>query len=158
MLKTASEWKLIVNESRANDKGSIPAIEPKINFTSSVIGIFATSSLSPADWYSAGDFLQLYQVGFGTSGYAQAGYFKVILNRYQIYKFNKILSNENNYLISFLPKFYLKNINLKVWEYVGQQQETTLEDLKVSINSMHQRLISEATTIQFLINKLQTKM
>lgn len=153
MFQNASEWKLIVNEYRANEKAFIPAIEPGVNFTSNIIGIFATSSLSPVDWYSAGDFLQLHRVGFGTSGYAQGGFLKIILNRYQIHRFNKISSNENSYLISFLPKFYLKNIDLKVWEYVGNEG-ATLEVLETSIKATHQRIVSEAAIIRSLLEKL----
>ncbi|WP_375501661.1 hypothetical protein [uncultured Nostoc sp.] len=152
MFKIASEWKLIVNEYRANEKAFIPAIEPGINFTSNIIGIFATSPSSPSSWYSAGDFLQLYQVGFGTHGYAQGEFLKIILNRYQIHKFNKISSIENKYLISFLPKFYLKNIDLKVWEYVGDEG-ATLETLETSIKATHQRIVSEAVIIKALLEK-----
>ncbi|MEH2170792.1 MAG: hypothetical protein V7K41_29905, partial [Nostoc sp.] len=96
MFKIASEWKLIVNEFRANEKASIPAIEPKINFTSNIIGIFATSSTSPSHWYSAGDLLQLYQVGFGVSGYAQTAFLKIILNCYQVHRFNKTICSASN--------------------------------------------------------------
>ncbi|MEH2172199.1 hypothetical protein [Nostoc sp.] len=154
MFQLASEWKQIINEYRFNEKASIPAIEPKINFTSNIIGIFATSPSSPSNWYSAGDFLQIYQVGFGTAGYAQGEFLRVTLNRYQVHRFNKLPSDENKYLISFIPKFYLKDIDLKVWEYIGNQG-ASLDSLEASIKAVHQRVISETASIKALLMKLQ---
>ncbi|MBW4425318.1 MAG: hypothetical protein KME50_12930 [Nostoc desertorum CM1-VF14] len=157
MFDIASEWKQIINEYRIDEKASIPAIEPRINFTSSIIGIFATSSTSPTTWYSAGELLQLYPVGFGASGYAQGDYLKIVLNRYQVHKFSKIPFNSNKYLISFAPKFYLKDISLKVWEYVGKEPPT-LESLETSIKATHQRVIAESVAIKTLLNKIQNKI
>jgi hypothetical protein len=153
MLSFASEWKQIINESRTNEKAFIPAIEPRINLTSSIIGIYATSASSPNSWHFAGELLQIYTVGFGVTGYAQADYLKIILNRYQIHKFNRIPFNNNKYLISFVPKSYLKDISLKVWEYVGDQG-ATLESLQTNLNATRQRLLSESTAIKSLIKKL----
>lgn len=154
MLKNASEWKLVVNEYRTSREASLPAIEPGINFTSNIIGTFVTSSLAPSSWYTAGDFLQLYQTGFGAVGHAQAKSFKIILNRYQIHRFDNFSFNESKYLISFVPKFYLQDINLKVWEYVGHAG-ATLESLESNVKAVHQRLISESVSVKLLLKRIE---
>ncbi|WP_099073438.1 hypothetical protein [Nostoc linckia] len=152
MFEIASEWKLRVTEQRTATDSPIPAIEPDVIFTSNTIGIFAESPSAPSHWYAAGDFLQAYLVGFGSSGYAQGELVKVVLSRYQMYRFTKFPLNE--YLISFVPKPYLKDVNLKVWEYVGENQGTTLESLEASVRATHQRVITEGAVIKSLIKKL----
>lgn len=167
MFNLASEWKLKIIQQRSADvdqsgkiTASIPAIEPDIIFTSNIIGIYATSPSSPSNWYQAGDFLQAYLVGFGIAGYAQGELVKIVLNRYHIHRFTKFPSipDENKYLISFVPKPYLKDINLKVWEYVGENQGTTLESLEASVKATHQRVITEGIFIKALVRKLQGKI
>lgn len=157
MFDVGTEWKLKVIEQRAisDNQSFIPAIEPDTVFTSSIIGIFAESPSAPSHWYAAGDFLQAYLVGFGSAGYAQGELIKVVLSRYQIYRFTKFPVND--YLISFTPKHYLKDITLKVWEYVGSNQGTTLESLEASVRATHQRVITEGVAIKSLIKKLHNK-
>lgn len=160
MFSVASEWKLRVVEQRtATDKAPIPAIEPDLIFTSNTIGIFAESPSAPSHWYAAGDFLQAYLVGFGTAGYAQGEFVKIVLGRYHIHRFTNFPSipGKNEYLISFAPRPYLKDVNLKVWEYVGENQGATLDSLERSIKATHQRLITEGVAIKSLIKKLHDK-
>lgn len=159
MFDIASEWKLRINQQRTTATAPIPAIEPDIIFTSNIIGIFATSPSSPSNWYAAGDFLQIYLVGFGSAGYAQGELVKIVLNRYHIHRFSKFPSilDENKYLISFVPKPYLKSINLKVWEYIGKNQGATMESLEANIKATHQRVILEGVAIKSLVKKLQEK-
>jgi hypothetical protein len=161
MFEIASEWKLVIShQSSTSNEASIPAIEPDVIFTSNIIGIFATSSTARSNWYAAGDFLQAYLVGFGTAGYAQGELIKIVLNRYHIHRFTKFPSipGESKYLISFAPKPYLKDISLKVWEYVGENQGTTLESLEVSVKATHQRVIAEGAAIKSLIKKLNSNL
>lgn len=167
MFNIAIEWKLRITHQKSakiDQTGkiisSITAIEPDIIFTSNIIGIYAASPSSPSNWYQAGDFLQAYLVGFGSAGYAQGELVKIVLNRYHIHRFTKFPSipGNNKYLISFVPKPYLKDINLKVWEYVGENQGTTLESLEASVKATHQRVITEGVSIKSLMKKLQAKI
>ncbi|MEH1802143.1 MAG: hypothetical protein V7L13_23875 [Nostoc sp.] len=162
MFEIASEWKLRVSQQRSasvdEDRIQIPllAIEPDIVFTSNIIGIYVTSPSAPSNWYAAGELFQAYLVGFGSAGYAQGELIKIILNRYHIHRFTTFPSipGESKYLLSFTPKPYLKDISLSVWEYVGENQGTTLESLEASVKATHQRVISEGAAIKALIKKL----
>jgi hypothetical protein len=157
MFEIASEWKLRVNQQRtAIANASIPAIEPDTVFNSNTIGIYITSPSAPSNWYATGEFFQVYLVGFGTARYAQGESVKVTLNRHHIHRFTSLpfIPDDNKYLISFAPKAYLKDVSLKVWEYVGNQG-TTLESLEANVKATHQRVVSESTTIKALINKLK---
>jgi hypothetical protein len=163
MFEVATEWIQRVNQSRratvdTNGKitASIQAIEPDVVFTKNTIGIYVTSASSPPNWYSAGDLLQAYLVGFGTAGYAQGEYIKVVLNRYHIHRFTKFpsIQGDSKYLISFVPKTYLKDVTIKVWEYAGENQGTTLEDLETQVKAVYQKVSSESSSIKALLKKL----
>lgn len=161
MFEIASEWKLRVSQQKTivANQTFISAIEPDIIFTSNTIGIQITSPSAPNHWYAAGEFLQIYLVGFGTAGYAQGESIETVLNRHHIHRFTKfpVIPGKDKYLVSFVPKPYLKDITLKVWEYAGTNQGITLESLDASVKAIHQRVIVEGTAIKSLLKKIQEK-
>lgn len=158
----SSDWVLKVNTQRTAQISNgryqpIPAIEPDTQFTKSTIGIYINSPSASPSWYAAGEILQAWIVPFGEAGAAQGESIRAVLNRYMVHRFTVFpFADESRYLLSIVPKQYLRDISVKVWEFQGNDGETP-ETLAKSIKAVHQRVIAEATATKALINKVLKK-
>ncbi|MEJ1929900.1 hypothetical protein WDZ92_06405 [Nostoc sp. NIES-2111] len=165
MFNLSTEWTLKINTTRQaikNVSGNyqpIPAIEPDIIFRKPIIGVYITSPSAPSNWYSAGELLQVFLVGFG-KGEAEGENHRIILNRYQIIRFTEFpfYTNETQYLLSFAPKYYLRDVLIKVWEYQGTEQGISPEDLQLSLNTAKQQILSGQASIKELQNKILQRL
>jgi hypothetical protein len=170
MYDLSSDWVLKFSTSRTakpdpkNRLGfaPIPPIEPDAAFTKRTIGIYATSVSANPNWYPIGYLMQGYLVGFGTTGYAEGETIKIILNRYKIHQFNEIphINGETIYRLSFSPLYYYKDVNIKVWEYIGTNQGVSNEDLKKAVRANTQLLnnvLVRQTQAREILNKIKQK-
>lgn len=109
----------------------IKPIEPDSIFTKPIVGIYASSSSAPRHWYAAGDLLQAYIVPFGSAGYAQGDLQKCVLWRHHIFNFSSLpYTSDTRYLLSFVPRYYLPDITISAWEYIGTNQPVSNNELK----------------------------
>lgn len=162
MYSNSSEWVLKVNVSRLaqrNDNGGvIPllAIEPDTVFTRRTIAVYANSDQGSRQWIRAGELLQIFLTGFG-EGYAQGEWRSLILNRYTIHKFDVIptIGADLPYLMSFVPKRWLPDITLKIWEYTGTNQGVTPEDLDMGIKQNQSRIRAESSAIRQILRRIE---
>ena len=163
MYDVASEWKQVINVKRTavqRDGKYLPigAIEPDVLLTHSTIGLIVTSDSANPNWYRAGSLFQAYLVPFGTAGAAQGERVRVTLNRYTIHRFTVFPSIESNqYVLSYVPENYFRDVRLQVWEYIGVNQGATLDSLQALQRQSLQRLAGIKTSINQLtakINKL----
>ncbi|HYW20320.1 MAG TPA: hypothetical protein VE956_13620 [Nodularia sp. (in: cyanobacteria)] len=141
-------------------KTKIGVIEPNTQFFSRTIGVLISSQSANPNWYAAGELFQAYLVSFGSAGYAEGESIRTTLNRYRIYKFNEFpfIDGQTRYLLSFSPKYYLKDIRLEVWEYMGINTGVSNEDLESSVKQVQSRVIQEAASIKQLLNKINNKL
>jgi hypothetical protein len=161
MFDLSTEWILKINTSRQATKDTsgsyqpIQAIEPDVLFTKPIIGVHITSPSAPSNWYSAGELLQVFLVGFG-KGEAESENHRIVLNRYQIIRFTEFpfYSGDTRYLLSFAPRSYLRDIQAKIWEYQGTIQGTTPEDLQASLSSSTQQLLASQSSIKEIANRI----
>ncbi|MCW5316170.1 hypothetical protein GTQ43_20830 [Nostoc sp. KVJ3] len=152
----STDWRLMVDTSRRSaldtegKQLAIPPIEPDVLFTFNTIGIYVSSESAKPTWYRAGNLYQAQFVPFGSAGYAEADAFPVILNRYQIHRFTQLPDIETSYLISFTPQFYITDIRLQLWQYIGTNQGATLD----SILGATQQGIQQTKKAQTSLNQL----
>lgn len=134
---------------------AIGSIEPDVVFTQNTIGIFVDSVSANLNWFKAGVLLQGFPVPFGTAGFAEGEEFRVILRRYMVHRFTIYpnIVGETKYLISFTPQWYIKDVRLQIWQYIGTNQGATLD----SLSALSQQEIAQTTKLQTSINKLLNK-
>jgi hypothetical protein len=162
MYTNSVDWIKRIDTTRqavVNAKGvvttPISAIEPDIVFTNNTLGLFAVSESANPSWYKAGNLFQAFLVPFGTAGYAQGDALPLILNRYQIHRFNQFPSIQTQYVVSFQAQPYLKDIKLQVWEYVGVNQGATLDSLAALAQQEIAQINKVNTSVHKLLNKKQ---
>jgi len=126
-LGVESNWQLVYNETREQIKGSIrgtytpiPAFEVPFLFTSRTIVIRPLSRKGRPTWRFAGSLAQRFQVGSGGAVSAlptvDADVYRLRLNRTKLITFEEYKSD---YQVVFEPFYWMKDIELKIWEYVG---------------------------------------
>jgi hypothetical protein len=156
MYTIASEWKQVININRVASKDGdryrpIPAIEPDVVFTHNTIAFIVSSTTAKPNWYNGGDLFQAFLVPFGTAGAAQGEKVRVVFNRYIIHRFTTFPSTpDNQYVLSFSPPRYFRDVRLQVWQYIGENQGATLDSLETLAKAELQR----SAGIQTSINKL----
>ncbi|OYE02141.1 hypothetical protein [Nostoc sp. 'Peltigera membranacea cyanobiont' 232] len=157
----STDWKLMVDTSRrsATDANggliSIPPIEPDVLFTFNTIGIYVSSATARPTWYRAGNLYQSQFVPFGSAGYAEADAFPAILNRYQIHRFTQLPDIEVSYLISFTPQFYISDIRLQLWQYIGTNQGATLDNILTATQQGIQQTKKAQTSLNQLLKRVK---
>lgn len=162
MYSGGNDWVKSIDTTRhatldANGKitQAIGSIEPDVVFTQNTIGIFVDSDTAPTSWFKAGVLLQGFPVPFGSAGFAEGEEFRVILRRYMVYRFTKYPNiGETKYLISFTPQWYIQDVRLQVWQYIGTNQGATLD----SLAALSQQDIAQTVKLQTSVNKLQTSV
>ncbi|MBE9199083.1 MULTISPECIES: hypothetical protein [unclassified Nodularia (in: cyanobacteria)] len=167
MYNNSAEWFLKFDRAgnaKIDDKGNIEepiqAIEPDVQFTKNTIGIYCSSTSARPNWYAAGELYQAFFVGFGDAGAAQGESIRCILNRHIIHRFTVFpgISTENKYVLSFTPKFWLKDITIQVWEYIGTNQGVTSEDLDLGIKQVNSQVLKQAQQIKTVLNEIEKKI
>lgn len=165
MFDLSTQWQLKISTSRQAGKDTsgnyqpIKAIEPDVIFLKPIIGVHIVSPSAPSNWYSAGELLQVFLVGFG-KGEAEGENHRIILNRYQIIRFTEFpfYSGQTKYLLSFAPRYYLRDIQIRIWEYQGTEQGVSPEDLQASLNNTKQQLLASQNSIKEIQNKILQKL
>jgi hypothetical protein len=159
MYTIASEWKQIINVSRkavikAGKALPIAAIEPDTVLTHNTIALIITSTTANPAWYKAGNLYQAFFVPFGSAGAAQGEQLRITFNRYIIHRFTIFpATDENKYVLSYVPESYFKDVRLQVWEYVGTNQGATLDGLEALVQANLQRSAGIQTSINKLLKK-----
>ncbi|MEH1821933.1 MAG: hypothetical protein V7L31_23110 [Nostoc sp.] len=162
MYSNSNDWVKSIDTTRratldANGKITNPigSIEPDVQFTHNTIGIYTESDSAPLHWFKAGTLLQGFPVPFGSAGFAEGEEFRVILRRYMVYRFTKFPNiGETKYLISFTPQWYIQDIHLQVWQYIGTNDGATLD----SLAALSQQEIAQTVKLQSSVNKVQTSI
>ncbi|MEH1765800.1 MAG: hypothetical protein V7K76_26035 [Nostoc sp.] len=162
MYSGGNDWVKTIDLTRkatldANGKitEAIGSIEPDIQFTQNTIGIYVESVTADPNWFLAGTIFQGFPVPFGSAGFAEGEEFRVILRRYMIYRFTKYPDiGETKYLLSFTPRWYIKDIHFQAWQYIGTNQGATLD----SLAALGQQEVAQTVKLQSSVNKLQTSI
>lgn len=126
-LGVESNWQLVYNETREQVKGRIrgtyipiPVFEIPFLFASPTILILPLSRKGRSTWRFAGYLAQRFQVGSGGNASAlptvDADVYRLRLNRTKLITFEEYKSN---YEVTFEPFYWMKDIELKIWEYTG---------------------------------------
>lgn len=140
-LGVESSWTLVYEEFRERKKASIqgtyipiPAFEVPFLFTSRTILIRPLSKKAKSTWRFAGYLAQRFQAGSGGGASSlptvDADVYRLRLNRTKLITFEEYKSN---YAIIFEPFYWMKDIELKIWEYTGPVR--TLRDSVEEIRS-----------------------
>ncbi|MEH2130130.1 MAG: hypothetical protein V7K86_05625 [Nostoc sp.] len=162
MYSGGNDWVRSIDVTRtatldANGKitTTIGSIEPDVTFTQNTIGVLVESASANPNWFKAGTLFQGFPVPFGSAGFAEGEEFRVILRRYMIYRFTKYPDiGQTKYLISFTPQWYIKDVRLQIWQYIGTNQGATLD----SLAALSQQEIAQTAKLQASVNKVQTSI
>jgi hypothetical protein len=140
-LDIESNWELVYSELREQGKRSvrgtytpIPVFEIPFLFTARTIIIRPVSRKGRPTWRFAGYLAQRFEAGTGGAASKlpriDADVYRLRLNRAKLITFEEYKSN---YQITFEPFYWMKDIELNIWQYTGPVR--TLRDSIEEIRS-----------------------
>ena len=151
------DWVEIANVNKTaslDEKGNslrIPNFNLGVSTFKRFVGIQVTSLAAKSSWVAGGYIAQAYNF---------PGFKAVLKSHYlKLNSFNLIeLSEHANYTcdLIFYPRTYFEDVQVKVWEYVGEEisfLETVLSEIQTSVQNID---TSNNTDLSEIINKLNT--
>ncbi len=131
-LQTHGNWVQVFNEARRGvqvtdtDFAPIPAFEIGFLFEAHILAVRTSSTTAKAHWRFAGLLNQRFQIGTGGAAsplpVVTAGSHATRLNRSALIQFERLTSN---YELLFEPAYWLRDLQLTIWEYRGNESDTT---------------------------------
>lgn len=136
-LKNDNNWKLVYQDSKtvtydaAGGYAPLPAFEIPITFDKELIAVKTLSAGAKFSWRFSGVLTQRMQLGGGFTPLpvASLSYNRLRINRSSLLHFP---TYNTDYELLFEPYFWIKNIDLTIWEYNG----SITSDILVSINDV----------------------
>lgn len=133
-LQNDSNWQQVYTEERevvydaAGGYTALPAFEIPFTFEGQIIAIRALSKNAKFTWNFAGKISQRIQLGGGATPLPVATQFEqnLRINRSTLLVLSKLTTE---YELLFEPFYWIKHINLTIWEYIGTAEEVTNEAL-----------------------------
>lgn len=108
----------------------IPAFEVGFLFTSHILAVRALSTKAKAHWRFAGNLFQRLQLGAGGTASnlptVDLTTRAITLNRFMLIDFPRYTPE---YEVNFAPPFWIEDIRLTFWEYIGVDSDNISQDL-----------------------------
>lgn len=131
-LQSQGNWVQVFNEARNSrqvtdtDFAPIPAFEIGFLFEAHILAVRSSSTSAKAHWRFAGLLNQRFQIGTGGAAsplpVVTACSHALKLNRSALIQFERLTSN---YELLFEPAYWLRDLQLTIWEYRGKASDTT---------------------------------
>ena len=141
-LQSQGLWVQVFNEARQarqvtdTDFAPIPAFEIGFLFEAHILAARSSSTTAKAHWRFAGLLNQRFQIGTGGAAsplpVVTAKSHALKLNRSALVQFERLTSN---YELLFEPAYWLRDLQLTIWEYRGLVSDTTEEKIELVLDA-----------------------
>lgn len=144
-LKNDNNWQQVYQDSKTvtydavGGYSPLPAFEIPITFDKLIIAVRTLSAGAKYSWRFSGVLTQRMQLGGGATPLpvASLSYNRLRINRSHLLHFPNY---NTDYELLFEPYYWIKNINLTIWEYVGPLTEYVLEAIKNDLSQIETKI------------------
>ena len=142
LLYTANH-KAIPTTTKRDQYFPIPEITIPFLIDSNILAVHVASISAKRNWHFAGILNQKIRIGLSIGGSPDAvaeSSRKISLNQIQLLTFRELT---DTYAVTFKTPFWINNITLTVWEYIGAVSDTTeilIQNLKADITRIETKI------------------